>query len=136
MRRKASGPGAFEWCYMVLVMVGFAAMPLIAGNQVTGRDSSNPIYTLEHQGEGGNQMTQIIATALYGGCAILLARHARPKALLLLGYPILLLLLWSFVTIAWSVDPGVSFRRCVALAGTTSLSTLFHKYGDVFLSDS
>ncbi len=122
MRRKASGPSSFEWCYMLLVQVAFGSMSFIAGTQETGRDSLNLIHILQNKGDGGNQLTQTLSICLYAGCAILLARHARPKTFLLLGYPLCLLLLWTFMTIAWSVDPSVSFRRAVALAGTTGLS--------------
>ncbi len=121
MQRKASGPTKFEWWYISFLLVMFAALPFVVGGQATGADSLNPTKSLEHLGEGGDQIKQTIATALYAGCAVLLARHTRLRALLFLGYPLLFLLLWSFASIAWSVDPGVSFRRCVALTGTVVL---------------
>jgi O-antigen ligase len=87
----------------------------------------------------GDPKKQFLFIGMYGICGVFFLRYllkeSKVRAVLFLGYPIMLLLLWSWASIFWSVLPDVSFRRCIALLGTVMLgvyAALRFSPGDMF----
>jgi exopolysaccharide production protein ExoQ len=78
-------------------------------------------------GPGPGPVDPVISASLrnyyipcYGLVVVLMAVWFRPTSMAVLRSPALMLLLGlAFASIAWSVDPSVTFRRCIAAFFTT-----------------
>jgi exopolysaccharide production protein ExoQ len=75
-------------------------------------------YSLASMPTEGSLTSRAIWIGLLGGSLLLLAwRNALTLTLLRVTNPFLLLLvLWSVASVAWSIDPGVTIRRLIRLA--------------------
>jgi O-antigen ligase len=101
-----------------LGIVILVSMPFIVGDQPQGAESLNPVDMLNAVSTGGDASKQAILLGMYGMfCAHLLIRE-RPRRLLFLGMPLILLLCWTLASASWSVQPDVTLRRMVALTGS------------------
>jgi O-antigen ligase len=120
-RPNASVPTKFERCYMVVALFVLIA----AFNYFLDTQAPNHPITVEDAlniKEEGSLTQQAIYLLVYSGGTFLLLNHllrwTKPRAVLLLGWPLILLLTWSFLTIGWSGLPDVTLRRCIAVLGT------------------
>jgi exopolysaccharide production protein ExoQ len=119
--RTYSSGTPFDW-YLALLAVAFlAAMPFIVGDQPQGAESLNPVDLLRTISAEGDATKQAILLSMYGLFTGLLLYRERLRSVLLLGTPLLVLLVWTFASAAWSVDPQVTIHRAVALSGTVAM---------------
>ena len=111
-RRTSIHPGVLERAFAVVVLFLSTGglLPLLR------LEGGIAVDELE-----GDPVMQIIWLAVYGVTLLLLATRAK-ETLQLLGRERWLLLLCGLaaVSVIWSVAPGVTFRRTVALFGTTA----------------
>lgn len=99
-------------------IVVLVSMPFIVGGQAQGAESLNPVDILEAASTGGDAVKQAILLGMYCIFGALMLLRERLRRLLFLGVPLILLLGWTFASAAWSVQPEVTLRRAVALAGS------------------
>jgi hypothetical protein len=106
-------------------MVAALFVLIAAFNYLLDTQSPNHPITVEAalniKEEGSLTQQAVYMPGYLGGASLLfkyLLRDAKPRAMLLLGWPLILLLTWSFLTIGWSGLPDVTLRRCIALLGT------------------
>jgi len=111
-RRTKTLPGVLERGFAIVVLFLFTGglLPLLR------LESGVAVDDLE-----GDPAMQIVWLAVYGFTLMLLATRAK-AVLQLLGRERWLVLLCGVaaVSVIWSVAPGVTFRRTVALFGTTA----------------
>ncbi len=78
---------------------------------------------MESGDTGGQPMTQVVFGLLYVAIILLLVRHRRAAVRLLMREKwSALMCLWVLASVLWSVEPGESLRRALALAGTVIAS--------------
>ena len=118
---QRAGAGHAEWCFTLLALLVFVSLPFIVGDQPQGAESLNPVDMLKAVSNTGDQLKQVILLGIYASFAALLVSRERARALLSLGGPTLLLLLWTVASASWSVNPEVTMRRAVALFGTVGM---------------
>jgi O-antigen ligase len=123
--RARAGASRLEQAFTVLALVVFVSMPFIVGDQPQGAESLNPLDMLNTVSGAGDQLKQVILLGMYGAFAALLLAGEQPRALLFIGAPLLLLLVWTAASSAWSVNPDVTVRRCIALLGTVAMGLHF-----------
>lgn len=97
----------------ILAIAGGLAAFLPNG-QVLGRPQTEVMQIVE----AGDSAKQLLLGVVYLLNLVLLFRYVRPWAWRFLGLPLLLLVVWAFVSTAWSVIPDGTIRRASALAGT------------------
>jgi exopolysaccharide production protein ExoQ len=116
--------GAERYC-LVFMLTIFVAQPFLAGGQALGAEALNPLEALAEVSKQGDPVKQAILMGVYAVCTVLLVMTVRnrPRMLLFLGAPLLMLTAWCFASVGWSIDPGVSLRRCAALLGTVIMMT-------------
>lgn len=118
---RRAGAGRAEWCFTLLALLVFVSLPFVVGDQPQGAESLNPVDMLKMVSNTGDQLKQVILLGMYASFAALLVSRERARALLFLGGPMLLLLLWTVASASWSVNPEVTLRRAVALFGTVGM---------------
>lgn len=115
-------PGRASQAYAFLALLVFNAMPFIVGDQPQGVENLNPAEALKAVSTSGDASKQLILAGIYGSAMLLLLR--MPFRLIgYLGVPTLLLTGWCAASALWSVDPGISVRRVVALLGVIALGS-------------
>jgi exopolysaccharide production protein ExoQ len=98
----------------VIITIGLVAM---MSNALLG-----PLLDPKETGGDSVALLRLSWLPVYGATAVLAA--IRFPQMLRYWAPTLLvsaLVLWAFASVHWSIDPGVSQRRAIALAGTTLL---------------
>lgn len=116
----APAPNALDQVMSGLGIVVLVSMPFIVGDQPKGAEALNPVNMLETVSTGGDVVKQVILLGMYALFGVCLLMRERPRRLLFLGTPLLLLVCWTFASTFWSVQPDVTLRRAVALAGSIS----------------
>jgi exopolysaccharide production protein ExoQ len=97
------------------------AFPFLVGAQSIGELSLNDPHFLQNAAPEGDQAKQALLFGAYFVAAGLLLINTRPRYWFYMGAPLLGLTLWCFASIGWSLDAGLSWRRCVALIGTIAV---------------
>jgi O-antigen ligase len=70
----------------------------------------------------GSPLFQVLCAMVYASCALFAVRRRNAmRHYLRSNVPLLLLLAVAVASIAWSVQPGISLRRVIALLGTTTV---------------
>jgi exopolysaccharide production protein ExoQ len=92
-----------------------SVLPAMIGGQPVGQPSQNDVTSIQ---ESGDAVRQMIMLALYGTHMALLAWTVRPRAFLLLGFPLMGFMLWCALSTFWSPMPDPTLRRVVAMGGT------------------
>jgi exopolysaccharide production protein ExoQ len=114
-------PSKVEQVYVVAALCTLSAIAFIVGDQpCCGEESLNPINSLLNTSSAGDTKKQMILLIMYS-VGFLFMLRLRFRIFLFLGLPLLSLIIWCFVSAVWSVDPSLSFRRCIALGGTVGL---------------
>ena len=109
----------FEWWLAFVAICVIIGEPFIVGDQPQGAASLNPIQMLSTVSVDGDPSKQILLLAVYAICGVALVLKERPRAWLFIGAPLGLLLLLTFASALWSVNPEVTLRRAVALTGAS-----------------
>lgn len=89
--------------------------------QLAGTDPSIAVDRQDASARGGSMIMQFLLAICYVGSGLLLLRSGSLLALLRRTWPIFLLPLLAFLSMAWSPEPYVTFRKAVAFLGTVIL---------------
>lgn len=115
----AGSPWEIGWGVVTILMIA-SILPALMGGQPVGRVTETNVTSIQ---ESGDALRQAVLLLLYGGHFLLLAWLVRPRALCMLGLPLLAFILWCLASSAWSPLPDPTLRRVVALLGTLAAGT-------------
>jgi O-antigen ligase len=110
----SGGDLAFAVATILLVC---SILPAFIGGQPVGRPSETDVVSIQ---EGGDAVRQAVMLGLYAAHALAIVWLVRPRALWLLGAPVMLFVAWAALSASWSPLPDPTMRRVVALAGTVT----------------
>ncbi len=119
LRGGPNSASPFEWALAFMSICVIIAEPFIVGDQPQGAASLNPVHMLATVSVDGDPSKQMLLLAVYTICAIALVVKERPRAWLFVGAPLGILLILTFSSALWSVNPEVTIRRAVALTGAS-----------------
>ncbi|MBI0535692.1 O-antigen ligase family protein [Roseomonas sp. KE2513] len=114
-------PRLMQWMAVVSVLLLAGLQAGFLGDQPIGLPSDEDVTSIAQEGD---PRKQLLLLGMYVANLTLLVWYTRPGALLLLGTPLIILLGWSFASVTWSVLPGPTLRRAVALLGAVSFGLL------------
>jgi len=97
-----------------ILLIG-SILPAMIGGQPVGQPSQSDVASIQ---ESGDAARQAVMLALYGSHLALLAWTVRPRAFLLIGFPLIGFMAWCALSAFWSPLPEPTLRRVVAMAGT------------------
>lgn len=125
-----SAPGRI-WLSFLFVTVVFLINHDWSLSQTFG-DSSTAVDALAAIRDEGTPLRRIVFLALGAFAAVSLFRNNRGRGIRIngaLGWLILLLLAWTSMSVAWSANPAISFKRLIVVAmlwlGALALSQRF-----------
>lgn len=116
-------PSLFEKVFFILAMSIYIAEAFLVGGQPRGAEALNPVKALEAMSAQGDTTKQLLLMVVYLAVTAVMLRCTPWKTLFFLGAPLMLLYGWCLLSTVWSIDPGITIRRDVALLGTVAIGT-------------